>query len=119
HAPHHRDEKLQEFDKSPSGISGLDTALGLSLRLLADGVLTINTLTEKMSYNPAGIMGLDKGTLRAGADADITIVDLNREVIIDAASFISLGKNTPFDKWSIKGMPVITIVGGIVYESSK
>jgi dihydroorotase len=116
HAPHHRDEKLQEFDKSPSGISGLETALGLSLRLVADGVLTIGGLVEKISCNPARIMGLDKGTLRAGAAADITIVDLNREVIVKAALFESMGKNTPFDKWLLKGMPVITVVGGIVYK---
>ncbi len=117
HAPHHRDEKLREFDKAPSGISGFETALGLSLRLVRENVLTIGNLVEKMTCNPAGIMGLGKGTLREGADADITVVDLNRETRVEAASFESLGKNTPFDKWVLKGMPVITIVGGVVYEA--
>src|SRR5271157_354432 len=97
HAPHHRDEKLQEFDKAPSGISGLETALGLSLILVEEGVLTIGKLAEKMACNPARVMGLDKGTLREGADADITIVDLNKEIQIEPSAFASLGKNTPFD----------------------
>ncbi|MBF0506066.1 MAG: dihydroorotase [Nitrospirae bacterium] len=114
HAPHHRDEKLREFDKAPSGISGFETALGLSLRLVEQNVLTIGNLVEKMTCNPAVIMGLGKGTLREGSDADITIADLNKETRVEAASFASLGKNTPFDKWILKGMPVITIVGGIV-----
>jgi dihydroorotase len=64
-------------------------------------------------------MGLDKGTLKTGADADITIVDLNMEVVIDAALFASKGKNTPFDKWRLMGMPVITIVGGVPYAAPK
>ncbi|MBF0559239.1 MAG: dihydroorotase [Nitrospirae bacterium] len=117
HAPHHRDEKLQEFDKAPSGISGLETALGLGLGLVHDGVLTLNELVNKMSRNPARIMGLDKGTLRAGADADIAIVDINRKSTVNAASFASMGQNTPFDGWTLKGMPVITIVGGKIAYS--
>ncbi len=114
HAPHHRDEKLQEFDKAPSGISGLETALGLSLRLVEERVLTIGKLAEKMACNPARVMGLDKVGLREGSDADITIVDLNKEIQIEGAGFASLGKNTPFDKWTLKGMPVITIVKGFI-----
>ncbi|HXW69020.1 MAG TPA: dihydroorotase [Dissulfurispiraceae bacterium] len=117
HAPHHRDEKLQEFDKSPSGISGLETALSLGLRLVEEGVLTLEALAEKMAFNPARIIGIDKGTLRPGSDGDITIIDNKREVTIDADAFASLGKNTPFDNWLLKGMPVFTIVRGRIAYS--
>ncbi len=112
HAPHHRDEKLQEFDKSPSGISGLETAVSLGLKLVEEGVLTFVALAEKMALNPARIMGIDKGTLRPGSDGDVTIIDPQMEAVIDANAFASLGKNTPFDNCLLKGMPVITIVRG-------
>jgi len=116
HAPHHRDEKLREFDQAPSGISGLETAMGLSLRLFEQGVLTLSQLVEKMAKNPASILGIDKGTLKPGADADITIVDLSRELRVDSAEFFSRGKNTPFEGWVLKGMPVMTICKGRVHE---
>lgn len=116
HAPHHRDEKLREFDQAPSGISGLETATGLSLRLFEQGVLTLSQLVEKMATNPAAILGIDKGTLKHGADADITILDLNREFRVDSREFVSRGKNTPFEGWVLKGMPVMTICKGRVHE---
>ncbi|MFZ5996210.1 MAG: dihydroorotase [Nitrospirota bacterium] len=112
HAPHHRDEKLLEFDKAPPGISGLETALSLSLRLVEDKVLSMHQLVEKMSLNPARILGLDRGTLRVGADADVVIVDTGRESTIDARGFASMGKNSPFDGWTVKGVPVMTIWKG-------
>lgn len=116
HAPHHRDEKLREFDQAPSGISGLETAMGLSLRLVEEGILTLSQLVEKMAKNPAAILGLDKGTLKPGADADITVLDLNKEFRVDSGRFVSKGKNTPFEGWVLKGMPVMTICKGKVYE---
>jgi len=116
HAPHHRDEKLREFDQAPSGISGLETALSLSLRLVDEGVLTLSQLVEKMAKNPAAILGLDKGTLKPGADADITILDLNKKFMVDSGQFFSKGKNTPFEGWVLKGMPVVTICKGKVHE---
>lgn len=116
HAPHHRDEKLREFDQAPSGISGLETATGLSLRLVAQGVLTLPQLVERMAKNPAAILGIDKGTLKPGADADITILDLNKEFRVDSGGFVSKGKNTPFEGWDLKGMPVITICKGKIHE---
>jgi dihydroorotase len=115
HAPHHSDEKLQEFDKAPSGISGFETALGLSLKLVHEGVLTWPELVEKMSLGPARILGLPRGTLKEGSEADITIVDAGREFIVEPRSFISLGKNTPFGGWSLKGTPVITVCRGTVH----
>jgi dihydroorotase len=127
HAPHHRDEKLKEFDLAPSGISGLETALGLSMRLVDEGVLTINQLVEKMSFNPAKILGLltphlssltigPKGTLSVGSDADITILDPEKEFKVEALKFFSKGKNTPFDGWMLKGAPVFTILKGKIHE---
>ena len=116
HAPHHRDEKLREFDQSPSGISGLETALSLSLRLVEEGVLTLNQLIGKMTVSPAKILKINKGTLKVGSDADVVILDLNKEYKVEAEKFVSKGKNTPFDGWVLKGMPVITISKGKVYE---
>jgi dihydroorotase len=126
HAPHHRDEKLREFDLAPSGISGLETALGLSMRLVDEGVITINQLIEKMSVNPSRILGLcspssflitgPKGTLSKGTDADVAIIDTKKEFRVEASKFFSKGKNTPFDGWMLKGAPVITISKGKIYE---
>ncbi|MCL5063100.1 MAG: dihydroorotase [Nitrospiraceae bacterium] len=116
HAPHHRDEKLQEFDKAPSGISGFETALSLSLRLVYEGILTMSQLVEKMALVPARILGIDAGTLKVGFDADIAIVDMNKEFKVESEKFLSKGKNTPFEGWTLKGMPVITICKGKVYD---
>jgi len=116
HAPHHRDEKLKEFDQAPSGISGLETALSLSLRLVEEGVLTLNQLIEKMTVIPAKILRLNKGVLKVGADADVIVVDLNKEYKVEAEKFISKGKNTPFDGWDMRGMAVVTICKGKIYE---
>jgi dihydroorotase len=102
---------------APSGISGLETALGLSLRLVHEGVLTIQRLVEKMSLHPARILRMkDRGMLQVGSVADIVIVDTNREWKVDADNFISKGKNTPFQGWMIKGMAVTTICKGKIYE---
>ncbi len=116
HAPHHRDEKLLEFDRAPSGISGLETALSLSLRLVSDGVLTLSQLVEKMSVRPAAILGLPKGTLAVGADADIVIVDQEAAWKVDVEQFASLGKNSPFEGWELKGRPVVTICKGRLHD---
>ncbi|MCG2813404.1 MAG: amidohydrolase family protein, partial [Thermodesulfovibrionales bacterium] len=106
----------KEFDQSPSGISGLETALSLSLRLVHEGVLTMPQLVEKMAVNPAKILGLNKGALKIGSDSDIVLIDANKEFKVEAERFVSKGKNTPFDGWILKGMPVMTICKGKVYE---
>ena len=116
HAPHHRDEKLREFDTAPPGISGLETALALSMGLVRDGVLTMQELAEKMTVNPARIMKLMKGSLKAGAEADVVIIDPEREWTVDRRRFASKGKNTPFDGWVVKGMPIMTICKGKAHE---
>lgn len=116
HAPHHRDEKLQEFDKSPSGISGFETALSLCLRLIHEGVLSIPELVEKITFTPAQILGINAGTLKVGSAADITIVDMDKELKVVSEKFVSKGKNTPFEGWTLKGIPVITICKGKIFD---
>lgn len=118
HAPHHRDEKLQEFDKAPFGISGLETAFSLSLALVHKGYLGLTELVKKMSLNPARILGIPKGSLKPGSKADILIADLDRDFKVEAEKFISLGKNTPFDGYVLKGGVAITICRGKVYKWS-
>ncbi len=119
HAPHSEQEKDVEFDNAPFGITGLETSLGLALQeLVEEKVLTINQLVEKMSVNPARILGLNKGSLALGCDADITIIDLEREWIVRQEDFKSKSKNSPFIGRKLKGMAVLTISRGkIVYES--
>ncbi len=119
HAPHYRDEKHQELDKAPFGISGLETALALSLRLVHEGILTLSQLVEKMASLPARILNINKGVLKVGSDADLTILDINKEWKVEPEFFASLGKNTPFEGWTLKGMPVITICNGKIHELKK
>ena len=116
HAPHAPIEKEVEFDLAANGIIGLETSLSLSLKLVDDGVLTLTDLITKMSTNPARILGLASG-LQVGYSADITIIDPDRSYRIEADSFQSLGRNTPFDGWDVKGRAVLTMVGGkVVYQ---
>ncbi|MEK6673316.1 MAG: dihydroorotase [Nitrospirota bacterium] len=116
HAPHHRDDKLQEFDKAPFGISGIETALSLSLKLVHNGILSLSRLVEKMTLNPSTILRIDKGTLKVGADADIVIIDMKRQFRVEPDKFVSKGKNTPFEGRVLKGMPVLTICKGRVFD---
>jgi dihydroorotase len=116
HAPHHTDEKEREFDFAPSGISGFETSVGLSMRLVDEGVLTIAKLVEKMALNPAAITGLSKGTLKPGSDADVTIIDTKTEYAVDAARFVSKGKNSPFDSWLLRARPAVTISNGRIHR---
>ncbi|MBF0459152.1 MAG: dihydroorotase [Nitrospirae bacterium] len=114
HAPHHRDDKICEFDGAAFGISGLETAFSLSFALVKEGVLPLNELIEKMTIRPSQILKLNKGTLKDGADADIVIVDLNKDFIIDPEQFVSKGKNTPFGGRRLSGLPVMTLCKGMV-----
>lgn len=115
HAPHSIIEKAVEFDQAANGIIGLETSIPLSLKLVETGVIGITDLIEKMSTNPARILGLENG-LKVGRVADITIIDPEASYCIDANRFQSLSRNTPFDGWNVKGKAVLTMVGGkIVY----
>ncbi len=112
HAPHAMDEKSGEFDYAPFGIVGLETALGLTFKLVDEGVISQADAVTKLSLNPAAILKLDKGTLSVGADADITVIDPNAEWLVNASQFKSKSKNTPFSGWKLKGRAALTIVGG-------
>ncbi len=118
HAPHHRDEKEVEYNLAAFGISGIETSFSLSYtNLVKTGVLTLEQLAERMSANPASILGLGGGALREGAVADIMIADLGEEYSIDSKQFVSKGKNTPFDGMRVYGKVKYTIVDGdIKYE---
>ena len=112
HAPHSTLEKDVEFDYAASGMIGLETSLALSLGLVEEGVLSLNQLVAKMSTNPARILKIQKGTLKVGADADVTVIDLDEEWTVDTRTFQSLSKNTPFNGWRLRGRALFTIVGG-------
>jgi dihydroorotase len=115
HAPHHYDEKNVEFDRAPFGITGLETALPITLdRLVRPGLISLARMVELMSVNPARILRVPGGSLAAGAPADITIIDPNLAVTVDRATMVSKSKNTPFHGWTFKGGVAATIVGGKV-----
>lgn len=118
HAPHHADEKELEFDQAPFGIVGLETAVGLAFENLVNaGVISLARLVELCATNPARIFNLEaRGTLRAGARADLTILDPELAWIFDVSRSKSKSRNTPFDGSNFRGGTVSTIVSGrIVY----
>jgi len=113
HAPHTVAEKEVEFDAAPFGIVGLETALPLVLtELVEPAVLSLSEAIAKLTVNPARVLGLPLGELREGCAADITIFDPDAEIVVDATSFASLGRNTPFDGFKLKGRVLYTIVDG-------
>lgn len=118
HAPHSREEKMQPMTKAPFGIVGLETSVALTITQLVDkGHLTPMQMAEKMSYNPAKIIRSDRGTLDIGKPADVTVIDPEAEYTIDSMTFLSKGKNTPFDGWKVKGLVKATICDGeIAYQ---
>lgn len=113
HAPHTTDEKRLEFQSAPFGVVGLETTLSVCLdRLVHAGKLSLSRLIHLLSTGPARILGLPGGTLRPGAPADVTLIDLERVVTIDPALFRSKGRASPFAGWTLRGSAVATIVGG-------
>ena len=118
HAPHAASEKDVEFDYAVTGIIGLETAVSLSLHeLYHKSVLPLSNLVAKFTAGPAGILGLKKGCLAPGMDADLTLLDLEKELVVDIAKSRSKSKNTPFHGWSLKGAPWMTICGGrVIYD---
>ncbi len=117
HAPHHLDEKGLEFDQAPFGITGLETAVGLAFELVQSGVISLERVVEMCATNPARIFDLqDRGTFRAGAHADVTLLDPQLEWTFDIRKSKSRSRNTPFDGRRMQGAAVATIVGGrLVY----
>ncbi|HHY97827.1 MAG TPA: dihydroorotase [Firmicutes bacterium] len=114
HAPHTLEEKEVEFDLAPFGIIGLETAVPLAVtELIHRGEISLVALGRLMSYAPARILGLEnKGWIGPGADADITVVDLDREFTIDVSDFRSMSRNSPFQGRKVRGKVCYTIVGG-------
>lgn len=120
HAPHATDEKDVEFDIAPFGICGLETAVSLLLdRLVNKNVISLQKFIQMSSTNPALILALEnKGKISPGADADLTILNLHKEIVVDVKSFKSKSRNTPFHDWKLRGAAVMTIVGGKIVFSS-
>ncbi len=112
HAPHHLDEKNVEFNLAMNGIVGLETALPLTLKLVADGVIDLGRAVTLLTSGPATVLGLEGGSLKVGAVADVTVIDSGLSWKVDAQKLRSKSKNTPFDGWDLKGAAVCTIVGG-------
>lgn len=120
HAPHHADEKELEFDLAAFGISGLETALALTMGLVHKGRLSLLQAVSKWTDTPAGITGIPGGSLGKGESADIVLVDLDAQWTVDPDDFLSLGKNSPFAGMEVKGKVAATFVDGrLVYEKDK
>jgi dihydroorotase len=120
HAPHASHEKEVEFERAPNGITGLETSLGLALRVLSkENGMTLGRVIELMSTRPAAVIGLrDRGTLRVGSMADITVFDAGAEWQFRARDSRSMSKNTPFDGTTMLGQVRATICAGrIAYRA--
>jgi len=115
HAPHALSEKEGEFDRAAFGVVGLETAVAVLLdRVVGPGLLPLKTLIARLSCGPARLLNLAGGSLAPGAPADITILDLERELTVDPTRFHSRSRNTPFTGWTLRGGPWMTIVNGKV-----
>ncbi len=119
HAPHHLDEKDVEFNEAMNGIVGLETSLPLSLKLVDEGVLTLQQLIEKMSCRPSALLGLDCGTLNPGSPADITVIDPNKQWTVTEETLNSKSKNSPWLGEVMTGAPACTVVAGKVLFSGR
>jgi dihydroorotase len=115
HAPHALEKKMLEIDRAPFGILGLETAVGLAVtRLIESGRIGWPRLVAALSTRPAEILGINRGTLRPGAVADITLIDPKRSWRVDVRTFASKSSNSPFHGWTLQGRAVATIVAGRV-----
>jgi len=107
------EEKKVEFKDAAFGIVGLETALPLILTELVDtGVLTMSKAIEKLTCNPARVLSQKTGTFKVGYPGNVTIIDPNRSVTVDTKTFLSKSRNSPYEKWKLKGSAVATIVSG-------
>jgi dihydroorotase len=115
HAPHAREKKMREIDQAPFGIIGLETLVPITVKSLIEaGHLGWPEVIRKLTCNPARLLGIPKGTLAAGADADVTIIDPETRWTIDPARFRSKSRNTPFAGWDVRGRAHTVIVAGEV-----
>lgn len=117
HQPHGADAKLAPFSATKPGISGLETLLPLCLRLVNDKVISLNNMVEKLTCEPAKVLGIEAGTLSVASPADICIFNPKTEWSVKPEKFISSGKNTPFADWELQGKVSHTLLSGnIVYQ---
>lgn len=117
HAPHSVDEKKMEFSVAPFGIVGLETALGLSVRMAEQNGISLNDVIKLLTVNPSEILALNRGTLQKGSAADIAIFDPEEYWTVDCGKFHSKAGNSPFAGWELKGKIKFTMVSGeIVYK---
>ena len=115
HAPHAPEKKMREFDQAPNGIIGLETLLPTCVvGLIEPGHLTWPQLIAKLTVNPARVLGIDRGTLRQGATADVTVIDPKAVWTIDPSQFRSKSRNCPYAGWKVRGRATAVIVGGDV-----
>lgn len=121
HAPHHVDCKDVEYNYACFGITGLETALGLTItQLVEPGHLTLSEAIGLLTYRPARLIGLDKGTLRPGTDADILLFNETQEYTVDVNQHQSKSRNSPFHGWKLRGLARYTVVGGrVVYRRTE
>jgi dihydroorotase len=118
HAPHLQSEKELEFLTAPFGISGLECALALYVNALIEpGIIDWPAMLAMMTYKPAAVIGVDKGTLSKGAQADVTIIDPDADYTIDTNKFKSKSRNCPYDGWLVKTRVEKTIVDGEIRYS--
>jgi dihydroorotase len=117
HAPHHVSEKDQDYAAAPAGMIGLETSVGLALRLYHEGILSLPQVIAKYTVHPASILGEPYGTLRMGSSADVTILDLDYTYEVEATTLRSRSKNSPFLGWRLRGAAVATLVSGeVIFE---
>lgn len=113
HAPHHEREKSLSFEDAPNGVVGLETSFQLGYtKLVKTGILTPLELINKMSTKPAEILGTDRGRIQVGHVADLTIIDVEKQYVINSSDFLSKGKNSPFIGMNVYGGVEYTIIGG-------
>ncbi len=115
HAPHAPEKKMRELDQAPNGVIGLETLLPICVHALIETKrLTWPQLIEKLTINPAKVLGIDRGTLKPGAVADVTVIDPATEWTIDPGRFRSKSRNCPFAGWKVRGRAETVLVGGVV-----
>lgn len=125
HAPHTLEEKQKDVWNASPGIPNLETCLPLLLNEMNKGTISFDIIKEKLCTNPAKIFNLNqKGEIAPGKDADLVLIDLNKEIVVDTSNFYTKGKYTPFKGMTLKGAPILTMLRGniimednIVYEN--
>jgi dihydroorotase len=117
HAPHAPEKKARELDQAPNGIIGLETFLPICVKALIEpGHLTWPQMIEKMTVNAAKVLDIERGTLKTGVAADVTIIDPKIEWTIDVNRFQSKSRNSPYHGWKVRGRATAVVVGGEVKE---